>query len=357
MIQTEDRTFFASMNSCNGFYSDFHTIFDPLKLEKTYILKGGPGTGKSTFMKTVSEIAKNKGLIVEHYICSSDPNSLDGIIILEKSIAILDGTSPHTFDPNFPGVVENTINLGSFWNSEKLCQNKSEIISLIKEKKKFFHRANKFLTAYGEIQNEIISISKEALLKTKMNQNIQRQGQAVFTKNSTLNVAKKNIATINKFGYVKLDSFEKMSKNIYIIEDNCFSGYLYLKELLNLAISENQDIYVSSSPEDPALPNALYFPRSSTCFVIGDRNYEAERKEKNYHYINMNRFLEKEFVNKNKQKIRFGQKCMKMLFEGAISAFSDASIRHESLERFYISAMDFQSLEEAKKRVISKILA
>ncbi len=356
MIQTEDRTFFASINSCNGFYSDFPSIFDPLLLEKIYILKGGPGTGKSTFMKTVSEITKSKGYTVEHYICSSDPNSLDGIIILEKGIAILDGTSPHTYDPNYPGVVENTINLGSFWNAEKLCKNKSAIISLIKEKKRFYRRANQFLAAYGEIFTEIKNILKEALLAEKMEQNIKRQAQAVFSKNANLKIEKRNIATVNKLGYIKLDSFERISKNVYIVEDHYLSGTMYLKALLDFAISQNQNVFISSSPEDPDLPNGLYFPDSETCFVIGDRNYDKEYSEKNYHYINMNRFLNKDIIFENKQKIRFGQKCMKTLLEGAILAFSDAGMRHEKLERYYISAMDFSKLEETKEMVISEIL-
>jgi hypothetical protein len=42
------------------------------------------------------------------------------ILILEKKIAILDGTSPHTMEPNFPGVIENIINLGVYWDETKL---------------------------------------------------------------------------------------------------------------------------------------------------------------------------------------------------------------------------------------------
>ncbi len=356
MIQNEDRTFFASINSSEGFFSDFNSVFDPLKLEKIYILKGGPGTGKSTFMKTVSESAKSKGFTVEHYLCSSDPISLDGIIIVEKSIAILDGTSPHTFDPNFPGIVENTINLGTFWNSEKLCKNKNDIMLLIKDKKRYYTRAYKFLSAYGEIQKEILNVTKDALLEEKMKINIERQGQSSFTKNTKLSIEKKNLATINKLGYTKLNSFEKICKNIYIIEDHYFSGSIYLEALMQYAISKNQGIWVSSSPENPNYPNGICFPETNTCYILGEKIYENEDKEKNYHYINMSRFLDKEIISMNKQKIRFGQKCMKMLLDGAILAFSDAGQRHEKLEKYYIEAMNFEKLGMMKKRIVNEIL-
>ena len=49
--------------------------------------------------------------------CSSDNNSLDGIVIPKLKIAILDGTA-HVVDPVFPGVVDEIINLGQFWDEK-----------------------------------------------------------------------------------------------------------------------------------------------------------------------------------------------------------------------------------------------
>ena len=43
--------FFASMNTANGFQSYFKEIFDPKQYNRSYILKGGPGSGKSSLMK------------------------------------------------------------------------------------------------------------------------------------------------------------------------------------------------------------------------------------------------------------------------------------------------------------------
>ena len=49
---------FLSANTANGFvslYGDF------LKGKKQYIIKGGPGTGKSTMMKNIGAFAENEG--------------------------------------------------------------------------------------------------------------------------------------------------------------------------------------------------------------------------------------------------------------------------------------------------------
>ena len=69
---------FAASNSARGFKSYYDQVFDRKKLERVYIIKGGPGTGKSSFMKRVALWAQKKGMDVEYYYCSSDTNSLDG---------------------------------------------------------------------------------------------------------------------------------------------------------------------------------------------------------------------------------------------------------------------------------------
>ena len=107
------KEYFAAANGFNGFRSYFGEIFNRCDFSRVYILKGGPGTGKSTLMKRIRGEFSSK-LRCESILCSSDPKSLDGIIIEKGSnrVAILDGTSPHEEDARFPGAVDEIINLG-----------------------------------------------------------------------------------------------------------------------------------------------------------------------------------------------------------------------------------------------------
>ena len=79
--------------------------------ERKIILKGGPGVGKSSFIKKMGEAFSSHGLDMEYHWCSSDNQSLDGIVIGQK-ICILDGTAPHVVDPLCPGAVDEILNLG-----------------------------------------------------------------------------------------------------------------------------------------------------------------------------------------------------------------------------------------------------
>lgn len=54
-----------------------------------------PGGGKSSLMKDIGRRALDEGFTLEYHHCPSDPNSIDGIVINELGVAIVDGTPPH----------------------------------------------------------------------------------------------------------------------------------------------------------------------------------------------------------------------------------------------------------------------
>lgn len=69
-------------------------------LDHAYFIKGRAGTGKSTFMKKVLAACTERGLDVELYQCSFDPESIDMVLIDELSFCIFDSTNPHEFFPS-----------------------------------------------------------------------------------------------------------------------------------------------------------------------------------------------------------------------------------------------------------------
>ena len=117
--------FFLAANSAGGFYSAFNKNYS-ITDWNAYIIKGGPGTGKSGVMKKFLKVASDLKKQVVLCPCSSDPKSLDAVILPEDKIIILDGTAPHVVEPTLPGVCEQIINTGSFWSRKILLKNKSK---------------------------------------------------------------------------------------------------------------------------------------------------------------------------------------------------------------------------------------
>ena len=91
--------YFLGANAPDGFYSLYPELIDLERARAVYILKGGPGCGKSTLMRRVGERMEQAGLETEYILCSGDPDSLDGLVLPQLGVAIVDGTAPHGTAP------------------------------------------------------------------------------------------------------------------------------------------------------------------------------------------------------------------------------------------------------------------
>ncbi|MBE3583327.1 MAG: ATPase [Limnochordaceae bacterium] len=140
------RHLFAGSNSSVGFYSYYDFLIAP-DATRILFVKGGPGVGKSTFMRQIGEHFAAQGWPVEYCHCSSDPRSLDGVIFPHAGIALIDGTAPHMQDPRFPGAVDEIIHLGDFWDEAALMRAKKEIVSLTRQASRLFAQAYRYLGA------------------------------------------------------------------------------------------------------------------------------------------------------------------------------------------------------------------
>ena len=113
--QGKIRKMFPGGNTTKGYYFLFEYMIQPA-VNRVYIIKGGPGTGKSSLMNFISREMTGRGYEVEHHHCATDPDSLDGLVIPDLGVALLDGTAPHAFDPKNPGIAEEIVNLAEYWD-------------------------------------------------------------------------------------------------------------------------------------------------------------------------------------------------------------------------------------------------
>jgi len=95
MAVSHEIQYFLGANSPAGFYSLYSELLPPETANAIYILKGGPGCGKSTLMRRVAQAMEEKGASVEYIACSGDPDSLDAVVFPALNTAIVDGTAPH----------------------------------------------------------------------------------------------------------------------------------------------------------------------------------------------------------------------------------------------------------------------
>lgn len=97
--------YFAGGNTALGFYNLFESNLQGL--QRIFILKGGPGTGKSSLMKAIGSEWAERGYDIELIHCSSDKDSIDAVIIPALSVGIVDGTAPHVIEPRLREQLRN----------------------------------------------------------------------------------------------------------------------------------------------------------------------------------------------------------------------------------------------------------
>ncbi len=108
-----NQTYFLGANSKDGFVS-LYGYFPRPEGDFLHIVKGGPGTGKSSFMRCIGRAAEARGLETHYVLCSGDPKSLDGVYVPQWRRAWVDGTAPHASEPRCFGVDADYVNLGQF---------------------------------------------------------------------------------------------------------------------------------------------------------------------------------------------------------------------------------------------------
>lgn len=126
---TNSTHFFLGANSGRGFQSLFPQFCAPEQYHDLLVLKGGPGAGKSTMMKTIgAAMEEEEGEAVEYLYCSGDPTSLDGVHFPRLRTAIVDGTAPHVVEPRYPAAVERYVDLGVCYDVAAAKAHREEII-------------------------------------------------------------------------------------------------------------------------------------------------------------------------------------------------------------------------------------
>ena len=128
--------YFSGSNSGEGFHNYFDGVVPVWeRLTRYFMIKGGPGVGKSTLMKRVAAKAEEAGEEVELFYCSGDPESLDAVRLVKRGIVFADATSPHTMDPQLPGAVEEIVNLGEQIDRNRIVKYRAEVETLAKKNK------------------------------------------------------------------------------------------------------------------------------------------------------------------------------------------------------------------------------
>lgn len=340
-------TYFSAANGFSGFRSYFNDTFNPRKYERLFVLKGGPGTGKSTLMKKILKTFKGSPYRTEAILCSSDPSSLDGIIIgkEKRKIAVIDGTAPHETDAKLPGCADEIVNLGSAWSCERLIAHREEIEKLNLKKSQDYQRAYEFLRLAGIFFESITNIANNAYQKND-SQVINDIFYDIKDKNRSSIEYTRLLSCFGKEGYKRLDGKYFPGKYRISVTGRQGSEFVFMKHLENRAKEIGTPYIRYASPYSDKLTEALYFTLNDSFVLCGGEFPDV---------IDSSVFLLESMLDDNKIRINYYHKQFEELCALSQKEFMSASNAHFELESIYTSAMNFGIIDDIEDKITEDI--
>jgi energy-coupling factor transporter ATP-binding protein EcfA2 len=176
------RYVFASSHTTQGYYTFIPDLISDL--ERVYILKGAPGSGRSTFIRLVGEILAEQGLEVEFWISALDSITPDGVFIPQLNLAVVNGSLPVSIDPRYPGVKEHLINLGEYWDQTVIEAQRLQIIELVDNIEHSQRKAYDLLKELGRLKEEQRLRNSRHMNIEKIDQLIKQLGSEIVENRS-----------------------------------------------------------------------------------------------------------------------------------------------------------------------------
>ena len=307
-------------------------------------------------MKKVGAYFAKKGYTIEYHHCSSDPNSLDGVLIKELNIALLDGTSPHIVDPINPGAVDEILNMGDALNIDMLAKNKKEIIYLNKEIGKNFKRAYRYLGSARCIHDDWSSLNYESLDSNKISNIIENLKNNIFKSDKIGYGSERHLfaTAITPNGIITYaDQLSSEFKKKYVLTGG--PGFGKTDILKFIGSSGQKKGYFIEYMHDPFVPERIehiFIPETSTCIITNNEINQA-----NYTGIEYNLFdyTKSALSISKKDDIKYNSDLFYELINKGISLIHNAHLLHDELESYYIKAMDFAFADNIYNKVINKL--
>ena len=373
-----ERHYFPGNNTPKGFYSYYSHILGQREANRIICIKGGPGTGKSTFMRRIGEEFARQGEDVDFLHCSADENSLDGIVLHGKKAALIDGTSPHITDPSSPGAVDKIINLGDYWDENAIAVNKLKIIDSSEENSRWYRICYNYLNAAKSISRSLEELYNGAAECSELYRAIAEIVNTEFRDyDISLRAGRKKrffASGITASGMVhyletllsgipgRTGDDERNWKRIYILSAPAgYSAAGFLEILSEGAICRGLDIeayYCAMSPDEKI--EHLLIPAVGTAFITVNPYHDLEPWEictegPEIVLMDAEDYMDSMKLEECRSLIESLQKEYDVLLHRAVECLEKAKDVHSEIEEMYVPNMNFAEIEKLRQKICEEL--
>ena len=352
---TNTTHFFLGANSGQGFQSLFSRFCEPENHYDLLVLKGGPGVGKSTMMRTIGKAMEDRGETVEYLYCSGDPSSLDGIHIPRIRTAIVDGTTPHVVEPRFPTSIDRYVNLGQFYNVAAAKERRQDIICHTRTGAAAYQRAYRAFGAARQMEDSAAALVLEGLDAGKL---LRRTdgiiGREMRGKGSGGGDAFRFLGSLTCQGPIwRFDSVRTLCPKIYQLQDTYGLAAPMLQRLHAAASVRCFPSIVCPDPEHIERIQHLLLPELGLAFVTSREGMACTCPV--YRRVRLDAMVDAAHYKRYKSRLRFSSRVAGALREEGLDALREAKAAHDQLEAVYRPYVDFKGVDQLVHEELARI--
>jgi len=346
------RYVFTSSNTCQGFHSFISDLVKPL--QRVYILKGAPGTGKSTFIRLLGEALAERGYEVDFWLSAADPLNTEGVYLPRLGLAVVNGSQGLSLDPHYPGATGEIVQLEDFQDRQALRSHSREIINLVDRLEAENQRVGHTMKQAADAREEIKKMTSQRLVLEKINGLTERLEEELFREGPAERhfyaSAFSSEGTIN---YV--DEISRSCHRRYILKGPAGSAKSTI--IAEMAIRGRRRgwpleyYHCGLNPDSLAM---LIIPNQGIA-LIDAGNTELSLRPWDV-VIDMNDFLEASYSTELAGEATEAERVYETLLLQAQAGLEIAHKTLMELKKIYSSAMDFASLDRKREELLQEII-
>ncbi|MFD3448132.1 PRK06851 family protein [Microbacteriaceae bacterium 4G12] len=349
------KNYYASGNTARGLYSLYEQVLQGL--DHVFILKG-IRTGKSSIMKEIGKEWFQNGYDIEFLHCPSDNHAIDGVIIPELKVAIIDGSVPHGINSNAPGVVEKYIDA---WNLPQLAGQQEEIVQYRTQMNEAFELAYSHFAEALQVHDEWEEIYIQNMDFEKADQLTKQLINILFAEkavNKKACVQHRFLGAATPKGAV--DFIQDLTEDVpkrYFIKGRPGSGKsTMLKQLAANAEQRGFDVEVYHCGFDPNSLDMIIVRQLDIAIFDSTAPHEYFPSRESDEIIDM---YEAAITPGTDEKYASDIQTISTRYatrmKEAISYLAKAKNVQENLEKIYSAAMDCTKLDVVREEIHSEI--
>jgi len=358
-MQGNIRCFFPGSNSASGFHS-FYEHITAENATKIFVIKGGPGLGKSTLMRHIAESMVCNGFNAELHYCSSDPKSLDAVNFPDINVALLDGTAPHIVDPRFPGCVDEIINLGRYWDEKGIRRFRTEIVTSTREIQERFSAVYRRLAMAAAVKNDWRETVRRRLNPGELNVEAEQLIETLFgvkrASNRPGHLRHLFASAITPDGFVNhLQSVFSPADYVYALVGPPGSGK---SSLLGKIAGKCQETGLSAEvfhcALEPGRIEHILIPDLKVGIItsIYPHEYPTPAIDE---ILDLSSTLDDNLPYGYEETVGFDSQLYWALLERTVSHLSAIKELHDHIETYYSENMHFECMTKLEEKILNQI--